>query len=309
NLGGATTSAAVPITVNTAPTVSITSPSDGAVFPAPATITVSASASDPDGSVAKVDFYQGATLIGTASAAPYSATTASLGSGTYSFTAVATDNSGATTTSAAVSVRANAAPTVTITAPTTGATFNAPASITISATALDPDGTIVSVAFYQNGTLITTVTAAPYNITWTGVPQGSYSLTAVATDDGGATATSDAVVVTVGAHVAQMYFVHPDHLNTPRVVSDATGTTVWRWDQTDPFGGNSPDQNPRRGVAREDAKSGPRDDPGDRGLNSERRMRARAANRPSVSMTTVAATPALSPPPSPPSPTSPSPTR
>jgi len=37
---------------------------------------------------------------------------------------------------------------------------------------------------------------------------------------------------------------HADHLNTPRLVADATGTTVWRWDQQEPFGNNVPDENP-----------------------------------------------------------------
>lgn len=37
---------------------------------------------------------------------------------------------------------------------------------------------------------------------------------------------------------------HPDHLNTPRLVADAAGTTVWRWDQQEPFGNNPPDENP-----------------------------------------------------------------
>lgn len=37
---------------------------------------------------------------------------------------------------------------------------------------------------------------------------------------------------------------HADHLNTPRLVTDATGTTVWRWDQQEPFGNNVPDENP-----------------------------------------------------------------
>jgi Big-like domain-containing protein len=70
NLGGASTSAAVAITVNALPSVSITASANGAVFPAPATITVTASAGDPDGAIAKVDFFQGTTLIGTATAAP-----------------------------------------------------------------------------------------------------------------------------------------------------------------------------------------------------------------------------------------------
>ena len=36
----------------------------------------------------------------------------------------------------------------------------------------------------------------------------------------------------------------PDHLNTPRLVANATGTTVWKWDQQEPFGVNVPDENP-----------------------------------------------------------------
>src|SRR3970040_2182403 len=41
-----------------------------------------------------------------------------------------------------------------------------------------------------------------------------------------------------------MFFSHADHLNTPRLVADATGTTVWRWDQTEPFGNKPADEDP-----------------------------------------------------------------
>jgi RHS repeat-associated protein len=37
---------------------------------------------------------------------------------------------------------------------------------------------------------------------------------------------------------------HVDHLNTPRLVANSTGTAVWRWDQQEPFGVNVPDENP-----------------------------------------------------------------
>jgi RHS repeat-associated protein len=42
----------------------------------------------------------------------------------------------------------------------------------------------------------------------------------------------------------QIFFIHADHLNTPRLVANATGTTVWRWDQAEPFGANPADENP-----------------------------------------------------------------
>lgn len=38
--------------------------------------------------------------------------------------------------------------------------------------------------------------------------------------------------------------IHVDHLNTPRLVADAAGTTVWKWEQQEPFGNNVPDENP-----------------------------------------------------------------
>ena len=69
-----------------------------------------ASASDSDGTIAKVDFYAGTTLLGTATAAPYTLTWSGVGTGTYTLTAVATDNAGATTTSSAVSVTVSDAP-------------------------------------------------------------------------------------------------------------------------------------------------------------------------------------------------------
>ena len=41
-----------------------------------------------------------------------------------------------------------------------------------------------------------------------------------------------------------LYFVHVDHLNTPRLVANAAGTAVWIWDQQEPFGDNVTDENP-----------------------------------------------------------------
>src|SRR5947207_7896692 len=96
----------------------------------------------------------------------------------------------------------NKAPTVSLTTPANGATFGAPATISISANASDSDGTISRVDFYQGTTLLGTRTAAPYTVTWSGVAAGSYSLTAQAVDDRGASKTSTAVSITVtGAKV------------------------------------------------------------------------------------------------------------
>ncbi|AHJ99786.1 carbohydrate-binding protein [Hymenobacter swuensis] len=95
---------------NVAPTVSLTSPANGATFTVPASITINANAADPDGSISKVEFYQGSTLLGTDTSSPYSYSWTGVTAGTYSLTAKATDNAGAVTTSGAVSVTVGSTP-------------------------------------------------------------------------------------------------------------------------------------------------------------------------------------------------------
>lgn len=332
-------------TGNNPPTVSITSPANGATFTTPVNITINATASDSDGTVTKVDFYQGSTLLGTDTTSPYSFTWNNVPAGGYTLTAVATDNGSATTTSSGVGITVNPPagsgvglrgeyfdnsnlttlrvtrtdttvsfdwgtgspdpsvgvdtfsvrwtgqvqpqfsqtytfytvsddgarlwvnnqllidkwidqaptewsgqialtanqkydiryeyyengggavarllwsspstpkavipqsqlflppvpnnpPTASITSPANGATFTAPASITIDATASDSDGTVTKVDFYQGTSLLGTDTSSPYSFAWNNVGAGSYALRAVATDNLGATGTSVVVNVT-----------------------------------------------------------------------------------------------------------------
>lgn len=89
---------------NQAPVISITSPANSSVFTLPADISINTAASDPDGSLTKVEFYQGTTLLGEDLASPYSYTWNSAPAGSYSLTAKATDNEGATTISTPVAI-------------------------------------------------------------------------------------------------------------------------------------------------------------------------------------------------------------
>ncbi|WP_310394669.1 glycosyl hydrolase family 18 protein [Hymenobacter sp.] len=95
---------------NTPPTVSLSGPANGATFAAPAAITLTANAADANGSVSSVDFYNGTTLLGTDTSSPYSYAWTGVAAGSYSLTAKATDNQGAATTSAAVSVTVTGTP-------------------------------------------------------------------------------------------------------------------------------------------------------------------------------------------------------
>ena len=65
---------------------------------------LTASAADSDGSVARVELYQGTTILKTDTTSPYSVSVGSLAAGSYSFKAIAYDNTGASTTSSTVTV-------------------------------------------------------------------------------------------------------------------------------------------------------------------------------------------------------------
>jgi len=89
---------------NSKPTVALTAPVTNTSYTAPATIAISANAADTDGTVSKVEFYNGTTKLGEDLTSPYSYSWTNVAAGTYSLTAKAFDNAAGTTTSAAVSV-------------------------------------------------------------------------------------------------------------------------------------------------------------------------------------------------------------
>ncbi|MGA1979112.1 MAG: glycoside hydrolase family 9 protein [Sedimentisphaerales bacterium] len=126
-------------------------------------------------------------------------------------------------------VYANNPPTVSITSPADGATFTAPANITINAEASDSDGNILSVAFYAGSTLLGSDTTLPYSYIWSNVAEGSYSLTAKATDDDGAVTTSSAVSITVNAATGCTCIAGCDTrtIITADFVKEGTGEFCW----------------------------------------------------------------------------------
>ncbi|MEO8352205.1 MAG: Ig-like domain-containing protein [Chthoniobacteraceae bacterium] len=94
-------------------------------------------------------------------------------------------------------VAANQPPTVYLDAPATDSQYSAPANIIFSAEAHDSDGTIARVEFYQGTTKLGENAHNPYSFTWNNVPPGTYSLSAIAFDNEGASTQSAAVDVTV----------------------------------------------------------------------------------------------------------------
>ena len=158
---------------NQAPTVGLTAPSNNATFAAPAAITIAANAADADGSISKVEFYNGTTLLNSDATTPYSYTWNNVGTGTYTITAKATDNIGAVTTSSAITVTVN--PIVITQSPYSGTAAAIPG--TIEAAKYDIGGQ--NIAFYDNTTGnsgntfraddvdIEACTEGGYNVGWT----------------------------------------------------------------------------------------------------------------------------------------------
>ena len=187
---------------NPLPTTSVSASSTNAA--APANITLSANASDADG-IAKVDFYNGTTLLASDNLAPYTYTWNNMTVGSYSVTALATDSKGGATLSSSVSININTTvnklPTVSLTSPLNNANFNAPATLSIAANAADADGNISKVEFFNGNQKLGEDISYPYSYSWTNVAGGTYTIYAKATDNAGAIATSTGVSVTVNTIV------------------------------------------------------------------------------------------------------------
>lgn len=204
NAGGSTTSAPVKIEVagtsNVLPIVAITSPAQDTKLAASSSVTINVNASDADGSIAKVEFFKGTDKLGEDTSSPFSFVWDNVPAGGYSLTAKATDNLGATSTSASIAITAtssNALPLVSLTSPIEGAVFDAGGSVAISATASDANGKIDKVEFFAGDKKIGEDTSSPYTVTWNEASNGKHLITAKATDDDGESAISNPVTITV----------------------------------------------------------------------------------------------------------------
>ena len=148
---------------NQPPTVAISSPANGATFSNLNPITVSANAADTDGTIAQVQFFANGQSLGTDNSAPYAANYTPSGNGTVVFTATATDNNGASTTSSPVSV--------TITTGGSGGSMTNTISLTTVATGPRLKG-VAEITVTSSGSPVSAATVA---VTWSGNHSGSAS--------------------------------------------------------------------------------------------------------------------------------------
>ncbi|HWX21824.1 MAG TPA: Ig-like domain-containing protein [Candidatus Binatia bacterium] len=127
--GSLSTSTSFTVTVNAlaAPVVALTAPAGGASYSAPATINLAASVAANGHTITQVQFYNGGTLLGAATATPYSFTWTNVSTGSYSLSAKAVYDSGSTVSSASANITVNAAlPPLGLTFAADSGTFTAP---------------------------------------------------------------------------------------------------------------------------------------------------------------------------------------
>ncbi len=183
---------------NQSPSVALTNPIVNAYFLAPATIPLDATASDADGTVAKVEFFADGVKLGEDTSSPYALAWNNPPVGAHVLHAVATDDQGATETSAQIPVVVYDAagwPVAKITSPADGVVMEGPTNLILTATA-NAIGGVTNVQFLSNGVLIGNDDASPYSVVWSS-NFGSNGLVVVASDSNGARGTSAVVSVRI----------------------------------------------------------------------------------------------------------------
>ncbi|MDX8142428.1 glycoside hydrolase family 48 protein [Lentzea sp. BCCO 10_0061] len=169
---------------NQAPSVALTAPTAGSSYTLPASIPLAATAQDTDGTVAKVDFYAGDTLIATDTSAPFTGTWTSAPAGDHSITARATDNRGATAASAPAAVKVLSGPAVVASPSTVSVKQGQTATFDVSLATAPSQPVTVTLARSGSADL----TATPTTLTFSGTAKQTVTVTSA--NNGGAFGTA-----------------------------------------------------------------------------------------------------------------------
>ena len=202
---------------NAAPNVQLTSPANNSSVVIGRSAFFTANATDPDGTIQRVEFYQttnviglpgvlSTTLIGSDTTAPYQVAWDTRFTGNFTITARAYDNHDAAANTAPINfsiVTGGGQSPLPINAPeldipNDGQNFPINSNITLRAAPGTGSRPIVRMDFYNGTTLIASDTTAPYEIVWNNVPQGRYAIFARTVANNGAEATSKQADISVG---------------------------------------------------------------------------------------------------------------
>ncbi|MBD3345428.1 MAG: DUF5107 domain-containing protein [Chitinivibrionales bacterium] len=187
----------VPVLNETTPRIAVTSPVDGGIVSPGVNIPVTTVVFSQN-TINKVAFYLDGSKLGEDSEAPYEWLITGLSAGNYAITAKAIDINLNEGISESVTIEVgNLPPEVTILSPLDRSWYTAPADITLTAEAIDSDGSIAYIELYEGSTLLDQVSTEPYSHSLTGLTPGTYTYAARAIDNEGRSAVSDSVLVRV----------------------------------------------------------------------------------------------------------------
>lgn len=192
-------------TVNTRPVATITSPADGTpLAPDPASVLVTGTASDADGTVRKIELYSGYDNLGEAFLVngEWSVQLTGLERGLYDLRAKVTDDRGDATWSdtVKVSVHATLPPVVKVPFPIANACLGG-GNFDVEVDTWDPDGTIQSVELYRNGSYVDGSAAPQPTFPQLNLPAGVHTFSIRALDDSGEETWLDRTVIVANGEV------------------------------------------------------------------------------------------------------------
>ena len=166
-------------TFNKPPTVSINTPDDLSKINDGYPMSLSAVATDPGGSVSKIQYYEGFNKIGESSSAPFTVTIPFTVAGKHTYLAKAIDNKNAVAFSVPMVLEIphrNDLPKCKLTSPKEGAIYGADRQPLLQAEASDLETAILKVEFYADGQLVSTGTTAPYSFRLPVLPGGNHEV-------------------------------------------------------------------------------------------------------------------------------------
>lgn len=174
-----------PVPPNQLPGITFTGPTN-ATLSEPARVNLATTAYDQDGKIVRVEFFENSVKIGEVTSFPFNLTLEGVRLGTHQYSALATDNEGATAQAfKTVEVTdVNLPSSVSLSGPK-NPTLSAPATVLLTATANDPDGSVAKVEFYDEGLKLGQKLSPPYTLIVSNVLSGLHAFTAVATDNHG----------------------------------------------------------------------------------------------------------------------------
>jgi uncharacterized repeat protein (TIGR01451 family) len=238
NNGRLGTSAPKPVFVNGEAVITLTAPNQNAVLTPGSTTTITATITQSAGSnIREVEFFDGDQSIGVAPPnGPFNMAWSNIARGIHTLSVKVTDDANVITISTPLSVTATVPPTSAISTPANNASFPPSSNVTIIASVQDNDGFVEKVEFYANNLLLgsTQATGTQARFVWERVPDGIYSIVAIATDDLGISTTSSPSNITVNnAPPAPDEIVWLDDALPPGSGAYAEND-VWQWVNSNP---------------------------------------------------------------------------